>query len=95
MSEMRVMGSKTILEKALVNVPRELIPEGIRGGDTKLIWDKSNADEVENAKRTFDDLKKKGFAAFKVVGEGAKGEQLFSFDSNAERIIMVPQMRGG
>lgn len=65
-------------------------------GDTKLIWDRNNADEVENARRTFADLKKKGHAAFRVTGtDGAKGEQLHEFDPNAERMIMVPQMRGG
>jgi hypothetical protein len=64
-------------------------------GDTKLIWNKNNADEVSNAKRTFDDLRKKGFLAFKVTDDGSKGEQINDFDANVERMIMVPPMVGG
>ncbi len=65
-------------------------------GDTKLVWDADQPDEVANARRTFDDLLAKGFAAFSVTGrEGAKGEQIRRFDPAAERIIMVPQLAGG
>jgi hypothetical protein len=65
-------------------------------GDTKVIWSRDNADEVEAAREQFKRLKKKGFAAFKVVGKsGEKGEQIDEFDPNAERIILVPPMAGG
>lgn len=65
-------------------------------GDTKVLWDKRNPDEVANARRTFDELKKKGYAAFRVNGkEGEKGEQMATFDPDAERMIMVPPMKGG
>jgi len=67
-----------------------------RQGDTKIIWDSMRPDEVENARRTFDDLRKKGYLAFAVRGrEGEKGEQITTFDPNAERLIMAPPMRGG
>lgn len=66
------------------------------GGDTKVMWDSDNADEVAAAKKTFDDLRAKGFLAFKVVGKaGDKGEQITKFDPEAERLIMTPPMRGG
>jgi len=64
-------------------------------GDTKSIWDKSNEDEVENARDTFDKLKKKGYLAFSVNKDGSKGVQMSTFDPDAERMIMVPQMQGG
>lgn len=65
-------------------------------GDTKLIWDASSDDEVDNARRTFDDLKGKGFIAYSVKGKrGEKGEVLQAFDPDAERIIMAPPMQGG
>ncbi len=64
-------------------------------GDTKLIWNKNNAEEVANAKRTFDDLRAKRFLAFKVTDDGSKGEQINEFDPNIERMIMVPPMVGG
>lgn len=66
-----------------------------RAGDTKLIWDAGNEPEVENARRTFDDLRGKGFLAFAVKAKGEKGAQIREFDADAEKIIMVPPMRGG
>lgn len=95
MAEMAVMGSEGMLRTALKDVPDGMIPGGIKGGDTKLIWNKDNRDEIDNARRTFDDLRKKGFSAFAVKKDGEKGEQIFSFDERAEKLIMVPQMRGG
>lgn len=66
-------------------------------GDTKVIWDKNNPEEVESAKRQFDFLvKEKKYAAFHVEGDkGDKGRQMREFDPKAERIIFVPPMAGG
>lgn len=65
-------------------------------GDTKILWDKTVPAEVENAKRTFDDLRASGYLAFKVEGkDGRKGEVIRKFDPEAERLIMAPPMAGG
>lgn len=66
-------------------------------GDTKVLWDKNNPEEVESAKRQFDFLvKQKKYAAFHVEGDkGDKGAQMREFDPKAERIIFVPPMAGG
>jgi len=64
-------------------------------GDTKVIWDKDNADEVANAKRTFDELRGKGFTAYSVDDKGKGKEILRSFDPAAEKLIMRPAMAGG
>ena len=65
-------------------------------GDTKVIWDASKPDEVENARRTFNDLKKKGYLAYSVKGEkGDPDKQLFSFEPALERIIMSAPLQGG
>jgi len=65
-------------------------------GDTKLIWDAENADEVENAKETFDRLKKKGYMAFEVTGkDGEKGKVMKTFNPKAERVIMAPALEAG
>ena len=67
-----------------------------RKGDTKIIWDSENEEEVAAARRTFDDLRSQGFLAYKVVGkDGRKGEQIREFEAEAERIILAPPMRGG
>jgi hypothetical protein len=95
MAEMAIMGTARLLRIALKDVPPEQIPGGIKGGDTKLIWSRDNQDEVASARRTFDDLRKKGFAAFAVDSRGEKGSQIFSFDPSAEKMIMTLPLRGG
>lgn len=64
-------------------------------GDTKIIWDTDNDEEVENAQNTFDDLVGKGFAAFRVGRRGDKGEQIKEFQPGAGKLILVPAMAGG
>ena len=65
-------------------------------GDMKVIWSSDNDDEVAQARKTFNDLRAKGFVAYKVVGkDGLKGEVIREFDADAERIIMAPAMAGG
>ena len=64
-------------------------------GDTKIFWDRRNADEVDNARKSFTDLRKKGFAAFAMDRDDKKGKQINEFDLNAERILMVPPLQGG
>lgn len=64
-------------------------------GDTKLMWDSDKKDEVASAKRTYEDLKKKGYMAYAVKKNGDAGEMLDEFDPDAEKIIMAPRMVGG
>jgi len=64
-------------------------------GDTKTIWDKNNTVEVENARRTFNELKAKNYVAYRVVDKADKGEIMKEFDPNAERMIMAPMIVGG
>lgn len=64
-------------------------------GDTKLIWDADNDDEVKNARRTFDDLRCKGYTAYSVKKSGEKKKVVKEFDANAEKLILVPAMVGG
>lgn len=93
---MAIMGSTEALRKHLKEVAPELIPEGILGGDTKLVWDKSNDIEVASARKTFDDLvNTKRFLAYKVLETGEKGERIYQFDRYATKLILVPPMVGG
>jgi hypothetical protein len=67
-----------------------------REGDSKYIWDKNNAIEVEIARNMFNAFRDKGYLAFKVTNQdGSKGEQTREFDANAERYIFSPPMQGG
>lgn len=97
------MTMPTVLE-AVPPAPASVPPMGASelrildplAGDTRLIWNKDDADEVANAKRTFDELVgKKGRLAYKVKDKGEQGEQISEFDPDAEKIIIAPRMKGG
>ncbi len=64
-------------------------------GDTKIMWNPRDEDEVKNAKKNFARLIDKGFRAFKVLSDGKPGERITEFDKDAEKIIFVPQLAGG
>ena len=66
-------------------------------GDTRMMWDKDNADEVKAARAHFDDLvNRQRFRAFRAVGkDGNQGDRMREFDPAAERIILVRQLQGG
>ena len=64
-------------------------------GDTKVIWDPENKDEVDAAKAQFKTLKAKGFQAYEVKKGGEKGKPMSEFDSEAAMIIMIPKIAGG
>lgn len=65
------------------------------GGDTKIIWDSNNTAEVDNARRTFAELKGKGFTAYRVDDQGDRSAILREFDPEAEKLILRPPMAGG
>ena len=64
-------------------------------GDSKTIWDPDNSDEVTNAQRTFNDLKHKGYTAYRVREDGKKAEIMREFDPAAGKVILSPAMAGG
>jgi hypothetical protein len=66
-------------------------------GDLRKIWNAANADEVEDARRSFEHLvKKKKYLAFKVdPKDNTKGEQIREFDPDAGKMILMPPMAGG
>lgn len=67
-----------------------------RTGDQRVMWDADSEDEVAAARRTFDDLTKKGYMAYRAEGKkGEQGEQIRQFDPAAERIILVKPHVGG
>lgn len=87
---------------AAANHVDEEVPEGHSvlavldpTGDTKLMWDRTNEEEVEVAREHFNSLIKKGFSAYSVNRKGEKGELIREFDPAAEKIIMAPRLVGG
>jgi hypothetical protein len=66
-----------------------------RSGDTKHIWDRSNADEVAAARAVFDQMTKKGYQAWSVTRKGDKDRRITEFDPEAEKMILAPALVGG
>jgi non-homologous end joining protein Ku len=65
-------------------------------GDTKIMWDRRNRDEVRAARDHFNELRAKHYLAFRAEGsEMRRGTQVDEFDSEAEKLIMVPRSVGG
>lgn len=65
-------------------------------GDRKQMWDPNQADEVDDARKSFVNLRKKGFLAYRVnPKDGSKGEQVTEFDAQMGAIIFTPPMVGG
>jgi len=65
-------------------------------GDSKVIWDPENDDEVDAAKCQFDMLLKKDFRIFKVGKDHEKtGGALKKFPASAGKLIAIPKIVGG
>lgn len=65
-------------------------------GDSAIKWDKGSPDEVDAARAMFNTLKSKGYVGYLANRKGEKGSQrVDEFDPDAERLIMVPPVKGG
>jgi trans-aconitate methyltransferase len=64
-------------------------------GHTKQIWSADNEAEVEAAQAVFDSLTAAGYRAFHVKKDGEEGRRMETFDPDAEKMILLPQLRGG
>jgi hypothetical protein len=64
-------------------------------GDTRTEWDRNNPDEVNMARKAFEQAQKKKYLIYRTRRDGSRGELLREFDPNAERIVCTPQTVGG
>lgn len=69
------------------------IPDGT--GHLKITWDRNKHEEVAVARRTFDDMRKKGYYAYTVRSNGEQGSIIHSFNSHEEMIIFAEGLVGG
>ncbi len=65
-----------------------------KGGDMRMSWSKDNKDEINAARKMFEEKIKEGWSAF-ADKDGCKGEKIKTFDVDTSRIILVPQISGG
>lgn len=89
------MQQVTTSETTLEHAPTGLLECMDQTGDTKVEWNRHKPEEVAAAKASFDVLKGKGYAAFKLSSDGTKGDQIREFDPEAGRILMAPPLGGG
>jgi hypothetical protein len=64
-------------------------------GDLKVILDADKSDEVEAARKQFNELTGKNYIAFSVKKDGEKNEKIHKFDPNMEKMILIPMLKGG
>lgn len=64
-------------------------------GDSKVMWNRKNPDEVAIARRTWDDLKAKRYTAYKPNADGSNGAVVTEFDPAIEALVFVPPLGGG
>jgi len=78
-------------------IERNMLSITDAGGDTRIMWDPRNKDEVAAAKAAFDAAKAKGMLAYSVDADSgdSTGEVIRDFDKKAGKIIMVRQTVGG
>ena len=65
-------------------------------GDLKHEWHPDHPEEVELARKTFNEAIAKGMLIYRMDDHGEKtGEVIKTFDSKIRRMIAMPPMRGG
>jgi hypothetical protein len=73
-----------------------LTPEN---GDVRLTWEHGNADDIATARRAFNDLRGKGYLAYRLTagrrGQEPQRERIHRFDPDAEQVVLVPALQGG
>ena len=83
--------------KEFVLVPPEMHPETAimrildDNGDSRILWNRNNVDEVQEAKDKFEEYKKKGYKAYVCRRDGSKGSKVDTFDVLMEELIMADQ----
>lgn len=64
-------------------------------GHTRTAWDTSNVEEVETARRIFDNLTRQGYRAFRMDKDAGEGVPKSAFDPKDKETLLVPPIRAG
>jgi hypothetical protein len=64
-------------------------------GHTRTTWDASSPEEVENARRIYNDLMSRGYRAFRMEGGAGEGVPRRTFDPKDKETLLVPPIRAG
>jgi hypothetical protein len=66
-----------------------------RSGDTRHQFDRNDPASVEMARDRFRELTNAGFRAVALERNGEQGRLLSGFDPQVERMLFIPQLKGG
>lgn len=58
-------------------------------GDTRLVWNRRDQSEVDEARIKFDEYLKKGHRAYVCRSDGTKGRRVETFDAMMEELILM------
>jgi hypothetical protein len=64
-------------------------------GHTRTTWDTSSPEEVDAARRIYEDLVKRGYRAFRMEGGAGEGVPKNAFDPKDRETLLVPPIRAG
>ncbi len=64
-------------------------------GDTRHVFELSNARALADAEARFKDLTGKGYRAVLPGKEGQAGRLLSRFDANVHEVVFIPPLEGG
>lgn len=64
-------------------------------GHTTHGWDPCVEAEVDEARAMFTRMTDKGYRAFHVTDDGEQARPMRDFDPDAEKMLLIPQLKGG
>lgn len=64
-------------------------------GHTCTSWNTASAEEVESARRIFNELMQRGYRAFRMAGTAGEGVPTSAFDPKDKETLLVPPIRAG
>jgi len=64
-------------------------------GHKELLWSPDQVEDTEIARKTFDELIKRGYSAFGGATDTEAKHALKKFDPTMKEIVMVPTIVGG
>jgi len=90
MGQLRMVGSKPMIETALSKAGVEVEAQG---GHTTLEYGPEAAVSAEQAEEVFARLQGMGFKAYET--KGSTGTPVETFDPEAREVVLMPPMAGG
>jgi len=64
-------------------------------GHTRTTWDAESDEEIERARRIFEDFMRQGYRAFRMEAGRGEGVPTGGFDPKDKETLLVPPIRAG